>query len=429
MNIGTRIFLVALRLAIGWHFLFEGIDKVQSHLNGPAEGHPLWTSEAYLRGATGPLAPFFRGQVEDDPDRAALDRLTLPPVKAGERPQLPPVLEKEWQAAFARFVKFYGVGDAKVVQPEVLRAEAVAPLAGFPANIPWHGLAEITRVDLTKAPDKLQLLLAQIDFAHARDETLAWLQGGEREAERAFSQISGKVKEKTPDRIREYREKLRQLREIEAYGLQVFGKDVWKKNLADLKKDVAARRTELLADLNRPLVDTLDFIYKQRLTKDQQAKGALPGPEPTNRLALIDGITMWGITAVGVCLILGLFTRTACVVGAGFLLLFYAAMPALPWLPVNPRAEGHYFFINKNIIEALALLTLATTYTGRWVGFDGLIHALNPWRRLRDEPPRGSNEGRSAADRRPVVVRETPLVPPPDTPRESGVKVQDGPDR
>jgi uncharacterized membrane protein YphA (DoxX/SURF4 family) len=80
-------------------------------------------------------------------------------------------------------------------------------------------------------------------------------------------------------------------------------------------------------------------------------------------------------------LLLGLLTRPACLAGAGLLLLFYLAMPPLPGVPDPPRAEGHYLFINKNVIEMLALLVLATTRSGTWFGLDGLLQFLNPFRR------------------------------------------------
>ena len=79
-------------------------------------------------------------------------------------------------------------------------------------------------------------------------------------------------------------------------------------------------------------------------------------------------------------LLLGLVTRLACVAGAAFLLMFFLAMPPLPGWPEGPRTEGHYLFINKNVIEMLALLVLATTRSGRWCGLDGLVQFLNPWR-------------------------------------------------
>jgi uncharacterized membrane protein YphA (DoxX/SURF4 family) len=93
-----------------------------------------------------------------------------------------------------------------------------------------------------------------------------------------------------------------------------------------------------------------------------------------------DNVVKWGLLGVGICLLAGFLTRTACVVGALFLLSFYLAMPPLPGLPESPRAEGHYLIINKNIIEMLALLALATTRSGRWCGLDGLLQFFNPWR-------------------------------------------------
>jgi len=55
------LFLVLLRVAIGWHFLYEGVEKVESTRKG---GKPF-SAEVYLRNSTGPLAPRFRAMVPD----------------------------------------------------------------------------------------------------------------------------------------------------------------------------------------------------------------------------------------------------------------------------------------------------------------------------------------------------------------------------
>ena len=47
------LFLVLLRIAIGWHFLTEGLEKVES----TRYGKQPFSAEIYLRNATGPLAP------------------------------------------------------------------------------------------------------------------------------------------------------------------------------------------------------------------------------------------------------------------------------------------------------------------------------------------------------------------------------------
>jgi len=53
--------LVTLRTLIGWHFLYEAYYKITAPAWSPAGG-PLarWTSEGYLKGASGPLAGLFQ---------------------------------------------------------------------------------------------------------------------------------------------------------------------------------------------------------------------------------------------------------------------------------------------------------------------------------------------------------------------------------
>ena len=78
---------------------------------------------------------------------------------------------------------------------------------------------------------------------------------------------------------------------------------------------------------------------------------------------------------------LGLFSRTAAGAGAFFLLMTVLTTPALPWLPAAPMSEGSYVFVNKNVIEMLALMMLACIPSGRWFGVDALIRVVNPWRK------------------------------------------------
>src|SRR3954463_3974112 len=87
MSRSTRFFLVALRLAIGWHFLTAGIDKLHN---------PSWSSENYLRASTGPLAGYFRGVADEE----LLAKLT--PGSSGE---FPPALDSEWRRYLDVFVQ------------------------------------------------------------------------------------------------------------------------------------------------------------------------------------------------------------------------------------------------------------------------------------------------------------------------------------
>jgi uncharacterized membrane protein YphA (DoxX/SURF4 family) len=104
--------------------------------------------------------------------------------------------------------------------------------------------------------------------------------------------------------------------------------------------------------------------------------GGKPEAPKEKPIALLDYMTRWGITAIGAGLLLGLFTRIWCVAGAGFLVLTYLSHPTVPWLPLPPMTEGNPLFINKNLIEALALIAIATFPTGRWLGLDALVYRV-----------------------------------------------------
>jgi thiosulfate dehydrogenase [quinone] large subunit len=85
---------------------------------------------------------------------------------------------------------------------------------------------------------------------------------------------------------------------------------------------------------------------------------------------------MWGLTLVGVCLILGLFTRLASLAGIGFILLFYLAAPPLVGYFYAIPSEGSYLIVNKNLVELSALVVILLTGSGRFAGIDRILHGL-----------------------------------------------------
>jgi thiosulfate dehydrogenase [quinone] large subunit len=93
-------------------------------------------------------------------------------------------------------------------------------------------------------------------------------------------------------------------------------------------------------------------------------------------LANADLVTMWGLTIVGLCLILGLFTRLASLAGIGFILLFYLAAPPLIGYFYAIPSEGSYLIVNKNLVEAAALAVILLTGSGRFAGLDRIVHGL-----------------------------------------------------
>lgn len=95
-----------------------------------------------------------------------------------------------------------------------------------------------------------------------------------------------------------------------------------------------------------------------------------------NLLASSDLITMWGLSLVGVLLILGLFTRMASLGGIGFIVLFYLANPPFVGYFYSIPSEGSYLIVNKNLVELCALVVILVTGSGRFAGLDVILHRL-----------------------------------------------------
>lgn len=93
-------------------------------------------------------------------------------------------------------------------------------------------------------------------------------------------------------------------------------------------------------------------------------------------LANADLVTMWGLTLVGLFLILGLFTRLASLAGIGFILLFYLATPPFVGYFYSIPSEGSYLIVNKNLVEIGALAVIFATGSGKFAGLDRIVHSL-----------------------------------------------------
>jgi thiosulfate dehydrogenase [quinone] large subunit len=86
-------------------------------------------------------------------------------------------------------------------------------------------------------------------------------------------------------------------------------------------------------------------------------------------LPAVDAVMPAALVIVGLALMLGLFTRAACIGALLLLALFY--LSAIPTAGVpQPGAEGAYLLVNKNLIEAAAVAVLLTFHTGRIAGLD-----------------------------------------------------------
>jgi thiosulfate dehydrogenase (quinone) large subunit len=75
------------------------------------------------------------------------------------------------------------------------------------------------------------------------------------------------------------------------------------------------------------------------------------------------------LLVIGLLLMLGLFTQLACAGAIAFLLLFYVTALPLKGIP-EPRTEGAYLLVNKNLIEAAAAFVVLAFRTGAIAGLD-----------------------------------------------------------
>ncbi|MBK8882487.1 MAG: DoxX family protein [Bacteroidales bacterium] len=87
---------------------------------------------------------------------------------------------------------------------------------------------------------------------------------------------------------------------------------------------------------------------------------------------LVDTANAYGLTLIGLALILGIFTRLACWGGVTLLLMYYIAYPPFGGFSYGSPSEGSYLIVNKNIIELIALIMLALADAGKYYGLDSL---------------------------------------------------------
>jgi uncharacterized membrane protein YphA (DoxX/SURF4 family) len=125
----------------------------------------------------------------------------------------------------------------------------------------------------------------------------------------------------------------------------------------------------LLAFVNEPMVE-LTRQAQTVATADQLNEG--PAPRPRGQTWFIDWAVKWGLVAMGLGLILGLFSQVAAAAAALQLAMFYFAAPPLPGLPAATMG-GHFNYIDRNLIEMIAALLLVTVPSGKWAGLDAWL--------------------------------------------------------
>jgi thiosulfate dehydrogenase (quinone) large subunit len=90
-------------------------------------------------------------------------------------------------------------------------------------------------------------------------------------------------------------------------------------------------------------------------------------------LAIVDFMNIWGLIAIGLGLIVGLFSRIALSAGVLLLMFYYLSHPPFVGLKYSLPMEGSYLFVNKNLIEMAAMIVLLVFPASKVIGVDRLI--------------------------------------------------------
>lgn len=378
-------FLLALRLSIGWHFLFEGLHKVHSHYAGPSETVRAFSSEPYFKVAPGPIGTEMRKQFSDpaavfadrvkptrDITPAGFDALPLEEQAAACPASVAAKLDAIPKEKVEAAIKAEAEADKKAADAAEKKglADAEAEITAFKLKGKQaEGEKEAVKKKADKAREAAAKLaasaaeLAPRRVVAAKAAYAAWVHGAEgRDATVKF--ISGSPALSAPDRLAHLDRLRERLRDEEAkLGADLgHGSGIESKKIADLRMDIVSAEAALAKDAD-------DFVAELRKSLGDDSKD-----EPAKtRGQTMDWVTRWFLVGVGACLMGGLLTRLACVLAAGFLVMTYLAHPPFPWYPLPPNTEGNPVFVNKNVIEAIALLTIASFPTGRWLGLDALL--------------------------------------------------------
>ena len=89
-----------------------------------------------------------------------------------------------------------------------------------------------------------------------------------------------------------------------------------------------------------------------------------------NILPITNFVNEWGLTLLGVSLILGIGVRLSSILGAALMMLYY--FPVLEF----PYPNTHSYIVDEHIIYALVLLVLAALRAGRTWGLENWCSRL-----------------------------------------------------
>ena len=124
---------------------------------------------------------------------------------------------------------------------------------------------------------------------------------------------------------------------------------------------------EGIAKLQNPAWSSRGFLNESQWILSGVADWIVSHPGVLNA---VDFLNSWGLIAIGLGVILGLFFRTAAITGAILLLIYYLNAPPLAGLDYALPRDGNNLIVDKTLIEAAALALLSLFPTSGTFGLD-----------------------------------------------------------
>lgn len=127
---------------------------------------------------------------------------------------------------------------------------------------------------------------------------------------------------------------------------------------------------EGISKLVIPGWSSLGFLRESQWIMSGIAKWIISNDSVLN---IVDFINTWGLIAIGLGLVLGLFTQIAAISGTLLLLIYYFNNAPIIGIEYSMPTEGSNLIVNKTLIEAISLIVLTVFPTGRVFGLDILV--------------------------------------------------------
>jgi uncharacterized membrane protein YphA (DoxX/SURF4 family) len=302
------VLIVILRVAIGWHFFYEGLHKFD-----PAEG---FSAKGFLGIAKGPLSEVYYSFL---PDLEGIERLEIGTVKddAGKDVKTFTVYEKAWNNFYAAYQKKY---------PNVKKDES---------DVIFKRYLKSLRAGAADTEKDIAAFKASWNRHDETNDTIP--NDADYEEQRRWEAMM---------KYRSESSKWTNMLDTMGNGLQ--------SDLARLANpELAGSKGAIVTDPEKGVIKFL------------------PNPFVKTQMRAMDLAVMYGLSAIGLCMILGFCNRLACLGGAVFLVnVVMTTYPVPGVFPPLPTAVGNFLFVSKDVIELIAMLFLASIPAGRWGGLD-----------------------------------------------------------